>query len=256
MADNLVLGRGELYFDPFVTGTTTKTGERYIGNTTELNINIESDKRDHFSSDRGIREKDRSVILELRRQGTFTTDNMATENLAMFLLGDVSTVTQTSGSVTGEGLADVIKGRYYQLGATSTNPQGVRGVSSVTVKKGATVLVADTDYSLDATLGRIKILTGSSTISDGDDLTVDYTRAANSRTRVATGASANIKGALRYISYNPEGEQRDVYIPYALLTPNGDLAMKGEEWQQASFNIEVQKLDTNTAAIYVDGRPA
>lgn len=256
MADNYVLGRGELYFDPFLSGTTTKTGERYIGNTTELNINIESDKLDHFNSDKGIREKDRSVILELRRQGNFTTDNMATENLAMFLLGDVSTVTQTSGSVTGEGIADVIKGRYYQLGATTSNPQGVRGVSAVTVKKGASALVLDTDYSLDAALGRIRILEGSSTVSNGDDLTVDYTRAANTRSRIVTGASAEIKGALRYISYNPEGEQRDVYIPYALITPNGDLAMKGEEWQQASFNIEIQKLDSNTAAIYVDGRPA
>jgi len=255
MADNLVLGRGELYFDPFLSGTTTKTGERYIGNTTEINLNIESDKLDHFSSDRGIREKDRSVILEVRRQGSFTTDNMATENLAMFLLGDTSTVTQASGSVVAEGIADVIKGRYYQVGVSAGNPQGVRAISAVTVKKGASTLVLDTDYSLDATLGRIKILDGSVTITNGDDLTVDYTRAANSRTRVTTGASAEIKGALRYISYNPEGEQRDVYIPYALITPNGDLAMKGEEWQQAAFSIEVQKLDTNTAAIYVDGRP-
>lgn len=256
MADNLVLGRGELYFDPFIAGTTTKTGERYMGNTTEININVESDKLDHFSSDRGIREKDRSVILELRRQGTFTTDNMATENLAMFLLGDVSTVTQTSGTVTAEAVNDVIKGRYYQLGVSGSNPQGVRAVSAVTVKKGVTVLVADTDYSLDVTLGRIRILEGSVTVSNGDDLTVDYTRAANSRNRITTGASAEIKGALRYISYNSEGEQRDMYIPYALITPNGDLAMKGEEWQQASFNIEVQKLNANTAAIYLDGRPA
>lgn len=255
MADNLVLGRGELYFDPFLSGTTTKTGERYIGNTTEININVESDKLDHFSSDRGIREKDRSVILELRRQGSFTTDNMATENLAMFLLGDVSTVTQTTGPVTAEGISDVIKGRYYQIGVSSGNPQGVRGVSAVTVKKGATTLVLNTDYSLDAALGRIKILDGSSTVANGDDLAVDYTRASNTRTRVTTGASAEIKGALRYISYNPEGEQRDLYLPYVLITPNGDLAMKGEEWQQASFNIEIQKLDTNTAAIYVDGRP-
>jgi hypothetical protein len=256
MADNLVLGRGELYFDPFLSGTTTKTGERYIGNTTEININVESDKLDHFSSDRGIREKDRSVILELRRQGTFSTDNMATENLAMFLLGDVSTVTQTSTPVVGEAINDVIKGRYYQIGATAGNPQGVRAVSSVTVKKGASTLVLNTDYSLDTTLGRIRVLEGSVTVSNGDDLTVDYTPAANSRSRIVTGASAEIKGALRYISYNPEGEQRDMYIPYALITPNGDLAMKGEEWQQASFNIEVQKLDNNTAAIYLDGRPA
>ena len=256
MADNLVLGRGELYFDPFLSGTTTKTGERYIGNTTEININVESDKLDHFSSDRGIREKDRSVILELRRQGTFSTDNMATENLAMFLLGDVSTVTQTSTPVVGEAINDVIKGRYYQIGATAGNPQGVRAVSSVTVKKGVSTLVLNTDYSLDTTLGRIRVLEGSVTVSNGDDLTVDYTPAANSRSRIVTGASAEIKGALRYISYNPEGEQRDMYIPYALITPNGDLAMKGEEWQQASFNIEVQKLDNNTAAIYLDGRPA
>ena len=76
-AKNYTLGRGRLYFDKFVIGTKTKTGQRYIGNTTEINLTSDSEALEHFDSDAGIRQKDMSVLLSLSRTGSFITDNIS-----------------------------------------------------------------------------------------------------------------------------------------------------------------------------------
>jgi len=243
------LGKGEVYFDQ-------GSGERYLGNTTEFNITIESENLDHFDSDNGIKTKDDSVVTQITRNGTLTTDNMSKENVALFFLADVSTVTQLATPVVDEQINNIKKGYFYQLGKTVSNPQGVRNVSSVTVTKApATNLVLNTDYTLDAALGRIQLLESSVTLTDLDDLLVDYTPAANTRDRIATSSAASLTGSIRFVSKNPKGTQRDFYIPKVTLRPSGDFALKGEDWQSASFSVEIGE-NTGQAAIYIDGRPA
>lgn len=249
-----VLGRGELYFDAMLPNTKTKTGERFIGNAPAFTVTIESESLDHFDSTKGVREKDDSVLLQINRTGSITTDNIATENLALFILGSSATRTVAGASVVAEPINDVVKDRFYQLGTSSTNAAGVRNVSAVAVKKGATTLVAGTDYTLDATLGRIYIMPTSVTVIAGDDLTVDYTVGAYTIEEIKSGATATIDGALRFIAKNPKGPVRDVYIPYCRLSPSGELAMIGEEWQSMSFDLEIQKLNDTTEAIFFNGR--
>lgn len=258
---NYVLGRGKLFFDPFASGTKTPTGERYLGNTTEFNLTIESDTLDHYSSDAGVRTKDDSVILELKRTGSLTTDNISEENVGLFVLGDISDYAQDGTPVTGEAIGEAgipLPDRYYQLGQTSVNPQGVRDVSAVTVtidpNGTATTAVLDTDYTLDAELGRIYIIDGGA-IDGQTEVSVDYTPATNTRKRVTTNTAAEVEGALRFVSYNAKGKQKDVYMPYVTLTPNGDFALKGDDWQNMGFSVEVGEL-AGQAAIYIDGRPA
>lgn len=244
-----VLGKGEVYFDQ-------GSGERYLGNTTEFNITIESENLDHFDSDNGIRVKDDSVVLEITRTGSLITDDISKENLALFFLGDVSTVTQVATPVVDEQINDVKKGYFYQIGKTTANPQGVRNVGSVTVTKApSTSLVLNTDYTLDTALGRIRILDSSVTVVDGDDLLVDYTPAAVSRDRVTTSNSASLTGSLRFVAKNPKGTQRDMYIPNVTLRPEGDFALKGDDWQSMGFALEINQ-NAGQAAIYIDGRPA
>ena len=42
-------------------------------------------------------------------------------------------------------------------------------------------------------------------------------------------------------------------MPYVKISPNGDYALKGDEWQQIPFNIEILKK-TGFEALYSDGR--
>jgi hypothetical protein len=251
---NRTLGRGRLYFDAFEQGTTTKTGERYIGNTPSLSLTVESESLDHYDSDAGVRVKDDSVLLQLNRTGAFVTDNVSADNIALFLLGEKSIQAQASAVAQTYALADVKLDRFYQIGATTANPSGLRSLTNFVLKKGVTVLTLNTDYKVDLDLGRVEILEGG-TLIEGDDLTAEFDITAKSRVQIVTAANATIDGALRFIATNPKGDLVDYYYPSVRLSPNGEYALKGEEWLQMGFNIEIQKLDDSTEAIYADGRP-
>lgn len=258
MADqNYTLGRGELHFARFKTGTQTPAGEHYFGNTPEFSMSISSENLDHFSSDRGIREKDDSVLLQTDRTGSFTTDSIQPENIALFFFGTkeiVATVAAAS-QVQVIAAADVVQGQGYQLGTSAANPAGVNKVSTVVVKNTttpATVYVLNTDYSVDLANGRVTLIEGGA-IATGTGITVDYAIAASSRERVVSG-SQPIEGTLRYIAKNPKGKQFSYFMPYVKLAPNGDFPLKSDEWQTLPFTVEILKK-TGLEAVYCDGVP-
>lgn len=262
--NNYTLGRGEIYFARRDPTTGNMGGERYLGNTPAANLTAEEEKLEHFSSDRGIRIKDKTVTLQVNYTGTLEVDNIDYENVALFFLGESEDLTFTQATVTDEQVGitgvGVEKGMFYQLGMTTGNPSGAKGIiypgettTTFVLEKGAATLVHGTDYVLNAELGRIEILEGSATVENGDVLTCTYTIAASTRKRVISGSTA-VTGALRYIAYNPEGEQIDYFMPSVTLSPNGDFALKSDEWQVIPFNIDVVKRDADTAAIYGDGR--
>ncbi len=252
---NYTLGRGEVHFSRFKTGTQTPSGFRYIGNTPEFNLTIESETLDHFSSDRGIREKDDSVPLEVTRTGSLITDQISPGNVALFFFGDASVLTQASVASTTYNLTDIKKGHSYKIGITSGNPTGFRGIdpTGFGIVIGATPLVLNTDFTVDFDTGVITFLDGSTLALDDTDPVVTAAIKSHTRDRIISG-STPVEGAMMYIAYNPKGKNFDYHLPYVKITPNGDYALKGDEWQQIPFNLEALK-PTNGEAIYMDGRP-
>lgn len=249
---NQTLGRGEVHFSLFKTGTYTPSGFRYLGNTPDFSLTIANETLDHFNSDRGIRQKDKSIVLETTRTGQLTCDDIQLENLSLFFFGTSSAVVQTSATAINETFVDVLPGHGYQLGLSDNNPTGVRSISTVIVKVGATTKALNTDYTVDLELGIITVVEGG-TIARLDDIIVTYDRAAKTREQVISGTS-QVEGALRFISYNPEGDKLDYYMPYVKLAPNGDFALKTDEWQQLPLTIEILTAPSREG-IYIDGRP-
>lgn len=274
-AQNYTLGRGEVYFARFVDEDTYYAPkERYIGNTPEFSLTIEQEVLDHFSSDRGIREKDESISLQVNRSGSLTTDNINTENVALFFFGSAALVNEAgevvAGEVVGAGTGEngVEQGMYYQLGVSEDRPAGAKGlVNSTTDSNSTGVVVAEedsnsaggtpftegTDYEMDYDLGRLYIKPGGG-IVDGTVLTVGYTIKASTYSRVISG-SQPVAGALRFLAVNPTGDNIDYYFPWVKISPNGDYALKSDEWQTIPWTIEILKR-TDREAIYADGRPA
>lgn len=373
---NYTLGRGKTYFSKFKDGTQLPEGFRYIGNTTEFNLTIESENLDHFSSDYGIREKDDSMLLEVTRSGTMITDSIQPENIALFFLGSASVVALASASGLTDTLEDVILGMAYKIGASETNPAGYFGLSessfavytgtapvaatgtitfadvgdandtvtiggqvytlkavptnpfdvdiganvtgtaanlaaainagagagtaygtgtvansdvtatsalgvvtitarvpgtggnSITLTKSGTDITVSgatlaggtgtafepgTDFEIDYDNGILTVLEDGS-ITAGTDLTVAFSVRQSTRSRVISGDTA-VEGSLMFVSANPKGENYVLMIPWIKVTPNGDYALKGDEWQQIPFNMEILKKP-NSAAILRDGRPA
>lgn len=359
--NNYVVGRGKLYFSRFAVGALAATGFKYFGNTPELMTSQSSNALDHYSSDEGMKVKDKSVDLSNDMSGSFTCDNISTPNLALFFIGDEAQETITSDSavaatgtitLTGTGTAadtvtingqvitfeaagavgpqinigvsamataqnlktlindnpsvygvtatgaaailtlhaeapglsgnaitlakastgvtisgatltggtdsptetieNVVLGDYYPLGVTDSTPAGVRGVSNVVVTDG-TVVTALGNYEIDADTGLLRILPDATDIIEGDTLTVAYDVAAGTRTMVI-GANDTIYGALRFYSFNAEGRQKDYFWPYVKVSPNGDLNLKGDDWQTVGFKFDVLKLNDATGRVYIDDR--
>ena len=141
------------------------SGYTWIGDCDGFTINTTQEYLDWQESYSG----NRATVGHLPVKSDYTAElsilNIDGENLARAFYGTSSTV--ASGSVVGE----TING--YN-GAMS--PLKYPGVSSVVVKKGATTLVAGTDYTVDAENGTITILAGSTQVPSGPAvaLTVDY----------------------------------------------------------------------------------
>jgi len=251
---NQTLGRGELHFSLFASGSHTPAGFRYLGNSPSFSLTIDQEKLDHFNSDRGVRVKDKSVILQVDYSGALTLDDINVQNLALFFFGSQSVLAQTSATGQTQTFTSVEQGFGYQLGISTNNPTGVRSISNVTVEVSSVAKTLGTDYTVDADRGIIYVVEGGG-IADGASIAVDYDRAAVSRKQVISGTT-QLEGALRFISYNPDGEKNDYYFPYVRLGPNGDFELKSDEWQQLPLTVEILR-DTaySKEAIYIDGQP-
>ena len=251
---NYTLGRGKLYFARFTSGQVPGPF-RYVGNTPEFNLSIESETLDHYSSDEGIREKDAGVPLEVTRSGSMICDDIQAENIALFFFGSVQSLTQVAALSQTESFVGVSPGDVYQIGLTLNNRVGTRGISNFSMEPmgGGTAYVAGTDYSVDLDRAMFSIPSVGSAIAANTDIDVLFDIDAATSTRVLSG-SEPVEGALRYIENNPKGLDQDVFLPYVRITPNGDLALKGDEWRQIPFSIEALKPSSGEA-IYVDGQP-
>lgn len=246
-SENYVLGRGEIWLK--------KEGDnsfRFLGNAPAFNLNVTSEKLEHFRSTRGIREKDRTITLQTNRTATITAEDISIENLAMFFLGTTATITQVALTAQTETLAAVVKGHGYQIGVTPQRPTGLRKLTVPVLKKASVTLVLGTDYEIDADRGWVEILTTSTTVLDGDTLTLEFGVAANSRKQVISG-SDSVTGAMQFRSYNAEGTATDYFLPFVEISPNGEYALISENaLQTLPLTVDVQTKG-NLAAVYVDG---
>ena len=250
-----LIPRGKVYFDPF-DANEQLTGEFPLGNCPGLSLTINTEKTDHFSSETGLRQKDGSWVIQVDRTGTLQCDNFSPSNAALWLSGTLQKKTQAATPVTGEKRT-VIQGRQYQLGATAANPLGVRNVTAITVKNsgGTTTYVAGTDYNVDTETGRVQIIEGGG-IASGSEVQFGYTPVAASFESVKSGGKSELQGALRVVSDNATGGNRDWYLPKVTLTPSGDLPLIAEGTDVVSMEFGVEALKpANGEAIYCDGRP-
>ena len=255
---NKVLGAGKLYWEEEDANGDLAGNEVLLAETPSLTQNITTERVQDDNSDGAIAEQDLDIPTKVIRSIAFTTKDISSKILSLFMLAGEATVTQTTTPVVAEPVGKAVEGAFMQLGK-SLNLTGVRGISAVAIKVGGTTHVLDTDYTLDAALGRIFIIAGGA-INDDDDILADFTPDANTRTQVTTDQLGAKTGALRFIADNTTGANKDVYIPKMTLSPNGDLNWKSRDTVQelpfeGSIGTRVVS-GSNLAQVYVDGRPA
>lgn len=251
----IVLGAGRIYFELENSSGVLSGGERYLSETPGFGVSLSATSLEDWTSDGKTAEKQLEITTKVDRAGKLTLKDALLDNMAIFVAGTVSTVTQVATPVVDEAVTGY-KDRWIQLGRSLSNPTGVRNVSAVNISKASapsTPLSAVTDYELDAALGRFRPLTAG-TIIDGDALLIDYTPAAESRQRIASDQLGPRVGALHFIADNTAGPNKDVYIPKVQLTPTGDLEFKSRDTVMLmSFDLKMS-IRPGYAQMYIDGR--
>lgn len=251
---NFVLGAGKVYFARRTTGVLA--GEKLIAETPTLSYAVTSERVQQYTSDGAIAELAVDVATKVERSGKFTCRDIADFNLALFTIASVATVTTASGAVTGSAInggVALAADTWYQLGLATHAHVGVRDITSVAIKTGGTTYTLGTHYTLDETLGRIYIPAGSTCI--GAICTADYSTTVASWGQVASSDDGAAEGALRFVSDNTIGEDRDYYFPSVVLSPDGEMALKSrEDTQEIGFAFAILK-PTSGSAVYISGRP-
>lgn len=249
-ATTLTLGRGEVYFDPFADGVRVGTGERYIGNTISFAITRTIDRQERWTSARGQKLQREGNVVREAHNVQFTTDNIVIENIGLWYGQEAYATTFLSDQAVTETIT-VRQDRYFQLGKT-VRPSGTRNVTNVVVKIGTTEISMAENYEIDVDFGRLKILANAQDIPDGTTVSVTF-EWRTTITENATSKPKDVFGSLRYISTNPFGPLRHYFFPFVRLAPRGGIDLKGDEWQQMSFDAEAMRITPSAAQVYVDG---
>ncbi|MER9680862.1 hypothetical protein NKJ23_16220 [Mesorhizobium sp. M0184] len=256
-SNNLLVPRGKIFFAKYLAGTQTPGPFREFGNCPEFTLTRESETLQHYCSQQGLKVLDKQLVISSTMNGSVLTDDIKTENLAYWYLGNTTTLSTTIQTGLIETFLLVKAGDTFQLGRSDTNPSGYRKVTTTAVTDGAGTpvpRVLGTDYLIDTDLGIVEIPVGSAAI--GGTLKVTYNVAASSREQVVAGEQ-QIEGELKFISFNPIGAQADITIPRAILAPNGDMSMLNDPestaFQTLPLSITVLKKGI-LALAYRDGR--
>lgn len=257
-AKNIVLGAGHLFFDELdVNGNLT--GETYIAETSNFAMNVSAESLEAWSDDGAIAEKLLDQPTRVTRDGTFNAKSIDDALLNLFFIATKTTQSTTAGAKAATAINagnGVKQGRWYQLGVSASLPAGVRGIENVVIKEGVTAQTLDTDYKLDAATGRIYIVIGGG-IADDTVLTADYDETTTSWSELATNDNGAAQGALRFVSDNTAGENRDYYFTKVTLKPDGEYSLKSrEDVQQVGFAFAALNPGDGRAALYIDGRAA
>ncbi len=235
--NNILLGRGKVYFDRF-NSSGAKTGELFLGNCPTFEITPSPEEVKKYSCGERAAALVASDVIRTSLALRIVGDEFSKENLAMALFGDNSTLAQTTASVTNEAISGVLKGRYYAL----THRQ----VSAVTVTgpSGSPTYVADTDYKVDAVSGRIYIVEAGS-IADNASIEVDYTYATISLPIVRGMNQASVKGAVRFIGDPARGPQYECEIWRVSIRADGAIGFISDEYASFTLTGDVEADSVN-----------
>lgn len=249
------LGRGVVYLAP-INASGYPQGWRDLGNTLSFKSNVTIEELIHRSSRAGLKTIDKKVTVSQDIQVSFECDELNFENFALFFSGTQDSFTNPAVAGFSEWVmvpdGELALGRWYDI----KNSSHVRAyditASDVTVKtnEGSPVtLVLNTDYTIDATMGRIFIKATSTaaatSISGGKGLKVTLAAKAGAVTPISRVKGLTISPAtyaLKFVSENPTNanQQTEFMFFQVTVTPDGDLEQIGDDWSKMGFKGAVE----------------
>ena len=179
-----------------------------------------------------------------------TAPGTAGNDVTLAKAGDnitVSGATLTGGTDVTENMV-LYRGMWFQLGQNAATPQGVRNVGSVQIEG-----VDEDSIVVEEATGRFYINSDAEDVADGVEYAVSYGISPTVED-IVIAKGETIEGELTFLANNAAGENKDYYWPYVKLTPDGDLPLKGDDWQTMTFSVEILKRDAVTERQYITAR--
>jgi hypothetical protein len=235
---NLTLPKAKIYFDKKNPTTGLYEGYRDLGEAPEITTNITPDKLPFYSSRGGMKSKVHEIVKELALKLNFSLAEPNDDNLSMVFMADKTAVVQASATGSTKALVGVKQGRYYKLGKRSVTVTEVALTDTP-----ATTYLATSDFTVDATLGRIYIVPNGN-IADDADITVTFDVAEKTYNQLQSLNQTKVEGSIHIVSDNPAGVNYDIEIWRASLIPTGSVNFISDDWMSLSFETEVLKDET------------
>lgn len=227
-SSNMYLGSGKIYGDrlSLVNGVYTKTGEFDLGNCTAFEITPKASVKEKYESMDPARSLYSRAIIQQSHSIKITGDEFSLFNLANALMGSQAQISVTGATVSGTPGETVcagttLAGAWYSL--------QYRQVSALTLKLGATTLVAGTDYTLDAARGRIYIIPGGAGVGAGP-LTAGYTYATYQYNEVQGGTLSGVDMFLRFVGNPNKGPTYEGEFWHVQFVPTGNLGFIADDF--------------------------
>jgi hypothetical protein len=234
-SQNLLVGSGEVFFNRRELDGTHK-GFRHLGNVSKLELApaitaIES--KSSMDAARAVRQR---AITETKMQVNITMDEYDPQNVALVLLGNAAAFAQSAVTKTDAALGSAKVGYAIDTGFVS--------ITVTSVKKGATVFVEGTDYTVNKASGLIMVLAGGA-ILDDDTLLWSGTVPAVTSSQVYALSNGNIEGVLKFVSSDDQVGPRQLVTVYRLsLNPTGTMALITDAFGQLELQGEALSDDT------------
>lgn len=225
--DNLYIGRGKFYFDRFGSNMQPSGTLRFVGEADKGDISISSTNKSRYTTTKATNNKIASVDTQQTHTIAMDLMEFTKENLALALLGDVSTFTQSVTPVTAESLATAYKvGDIFQLKGRNPTTLVLTGSSSA--------LVLGTDYEIeDLKLGLVRMLTVGTTLSAA------YTPGTTGLSRIAAGQNTAIYGRLVFVGDPTLGPGFDVEAWKVKFMSAGVLSLLSDDFDKMSLSGEI-----------------
>lgn len=236
--NNILVGSGVVYFNRRNLDNTF-AGFRHLGNVSKLEVNPAITTIEKKSSMDAARATIQRAITETKAEVNLTLDEFDPNNVAIALLGDVGTFTQSSSTATDSALGTVALGFALDTGK--------KKITVTSVKKGGTTFVLGTDYTVDSDAGLITFLAGG-TVANADVVTWSGSVPALSSAIVHALSNGNVRGAMRFVSSADQvGPRTIVDIWDVAMSPNGAISLIADQFGE--IGLQGNALPDATKAV-------
>ena len=222
---NLMLGAGVLWFNRF----DADIGYAHLGNCTSFELSFEDTVQKVINRMTSALGTYRKIVSERVANVSVTGQEFNPDNIALVASGSVGALAQAGSTAVGEVLATAAQAT---IGSNQRAFQtAFRNISAITIKQSATTLIAGDDYIVqDATLGLILFLPTGGQWTDGVQIDIDYTYAADTSPTVNAGSVNTIEGSLLFVGDPAAGGAVDILVHKFSIEPEGGLELIGEDF--------------------------